>query len=86
MISGVAVAAGTSGAIVAGQTGHPLAGYFDAANAVESSLNSGLWKVGYVYLGDSRGAHPNSGGAALMASTINTTLFTPNITGPGYIV
>lgn len=39
------VATGTSGALLVGQTGHPFTGFFDVANEVESSLNSGLWKA-----------------------------------------
>lgn len=38
-----AVAVGTSGALLAGQYGHPITGYFDTAAKVESSLNSGKW-------------------------------------------
>lgn len=40
-----AVAVGTAGSLVAGQTGHPLFGYWDVADAVESSRNSGKWKA-----------------------------------------
>ncbi len=42
---GVAVAVGTAGATRAGQAGHPLTGYFEVADVVESSRNSGLWKT-----------------------------------------
>jgi lysophospholipase L1-like esterase len=45
MSGGAAVAVGTSGALTAGQTGHPLAGYFEIADTVESARNSGLWKA-----------------------------------------
>jgi lysophospholipase L1-like esterase len=41
--SGAAVAVGTSGAVLAGSVGHPLSGYFETADAVESARNSGLW-------------------------------------------
>ena len=37
------VTVGTSGALYAGQTGHPITDFFDVASTVESSLNSGLW-------------------------------------------
>ena len=37
------VAVGTGGALLAGQARHPIAGFFDTASYVESSLNSGLW-------------------------------------------
>jgi lysophospholipase L1-like esterase len=40
-----AVAVGTSGALLAGTTGHPLAGYFEVADIIESARDSGLWKV-----------------------------------------
>jgi hypothetical protein len=39
------VAVGTSGALLAGQSGHWLTGYFDTADAVETSRNSGIWKA-----------------------------------------
>jgi hypothetical protein len=39
----VPVAVGTSGALVAGNVGHPITGIIDIAAPVESSLNSGLW-------------------------------------------
>lgn len=39
-----AVATGTSGALRAGQSGHPLFGYWEVADACESARNSGLWK------------------------------------------
>jgi hypothetical protein len=42
MLNGVAVTAGTSGAIVAGQTGHPLYAYAEVADSVETSRNSGI--------------------------------------------
>lgn len=46
-LSGVAVTTGSSaaGTLRAGQSGHPLYGYFETADAVESSRNSGLWKA-----------------------------------------
>ncbi|MGA2835496.1 MAG: hypothetical protein ABSF84_02755 [Acidimicrobiales bacterium] len=37
------VAAGTAGALLFGQGAHPIAGYFDAASAMETALNSGIW-------------------------------------------
>jgi hypothetical protein len=43
--SGVAVAIGTSGALLAGQTGHPLYGVFEVADICESTRDSGLWKA-----------------------------------------
>lgn len=45
MQNGAAVAIGTSGALLAGQSGHPLTGYFEIADLLESGRNSGLWAV-----------------------------------------
>lgn len=39
-----AVAVGTAGALLAGQTGHPLYGYYEVADTVESARDSGIWK------------------------------------------
>jgi hypothetical protein len=41
----LAVAIGTGGALLAGALGHPLNGYLEVADQVESARNSGLWKV-----------------------------------------
>lgn len=43
--AGVAVAVGTSGALLMGQVGHPYSGYFELADPVESSRDSGKFKV-----------------------------------------
>jgi lysophospholipase L1-like esterase len=83
MLNGVAVAAGSSapGTIRAGAAGHPLAGYFEVADAVEVdsagtlTRNGGRWKVGSVYTTDAQGIHPNSTGAAAMAPAIDTSKF-----------
>jgi lysophospholipase L1-like esterase len=45
LVSGVATAVGTSGALTAGQTGHPLFGVFEVADLVETARNSGIWKA-----------------------------------------
>lgn len=47
IIQGAAVSTGTNGAgtLRAGQKGHPLIGYVEFADAVETSRNSGLWKA-----------------------------------------
>ena len=45
MLNGVATTNGTTGALYAGQAGHPLYNVFDAASYAESSLNSGIWKA-----------------------------------------
>jgi lysophospholipase L1-like esterase len=71
------VAKGTAHALAAGADGHPLAGYFDTAAALETSRDSGLWKVdgkpnGYT----EGGVHPTAAGYALMAKTIDPAVFT----------
>lgn len=43
--AGVAVAVGTPGALLAGQSGHPLAGVVEVADLAESARNSGLWAI-----------------------------------------
>jgi lysophospholipase L1-like esterase len=68
-----AVAVGTSGALTAGNTGHPLAGYFDVADTVETARNSGIWKVGSVYTVDNAGIHPVYTGHGQMAAAIDVT-------------
>lgn len=73
----VPVAIGTSGALLAGQPGHPLTGYFETANTVETGQNTGIWQVGMVYTTDGNGLHPNSIGSAALATAINTANFTP---------
>lgn len=81
IVSGSAVAVGTNGALLAGQAGHPLSGYFEAANTVECNAagvltqDGGRWLPGSVYLTDGLGLHPSSAGAASMAGAINTSRF-----------
>lgn len=41
----VYAAVGTSGATLIGQPGHPVTGYFEIANTVESAQDSGTWKA-----------------------------------------
>lgn len=41
----VYAAVGTNGATIIGQPGHPVSGYFEVANAVESAQDSGLWAI-----------------------------------------
>jgi hypothetical protein len=47
MLNGVAVASGSSapGTVRFGQNGHPAIGYFETADSVESSRDSGLWAI-----------------------------------------
>lgn len=66
------VAAGTGGALTAGMPGHPLAGYIELADAVESARNSGIWKAAHT--GD--GTHPNVTGHTALAAVFTPALFT----------
>ncbi|WP_308491015.1 hypothetical protein [Microbacterium terrisoli] len=75
MVAGVGVVPGTSGAIVAGDQGHPLSGYFEVADTVETARNSGKWKVGMVYTTDGLGVHPNAAGHAAAAAAIDIDVF-----------
>lgn len=73
IVAGVAVAAGTQGALLAGQAGHPLTDYIEIADIVETARNSGIWKVtgaenGYT----ADGTHPTSAMHALMSAPIAT--------------
>lgn len=62
----LAVAAGTAGAVVAGQAAHPLAGIVEVADAVETARNSGIWKAAYT----ADGLHPNATGHAAMSAAV----------------
>lgn len=66
------VAIGTGGALLAGSIGHPLTGYFEAADIAESARNSGIWKAGYT----ADGTHPSTTGATAMSAAITI----PNLT------
>lgn len=72
IVNGAAVATGTTTAIRAGAPGHPLKGYFEITDLVESARNSGLWKAAYT----ADGLHPVSTAHAAMAAGINTGLLT----------
>lgn len=56
ILAGAAVASGSSavGTLRAGATGHPLTGYIEVADVVETTRNSGLWKPNYT----NDGIHP----------------------------
>lgn len=69
-VNGVAVAAGTSGALRAGQPGHPILGYIDVAAAIESALNSGKWKAANRTVSD---AAISNGSGTLTSATANFT-------------
>jgi len=66
-VAGVAVAPGTSGAVVAGQAGHPLWSYLEVSDVVESARDTGLWKAGYT----DDGVHPTETGHIAMAAALN---------------
>jgi lysophospholipase L1-like esterase len=57
--TGLRVAPGTSGAILAGSASHPIKGYVEIADAVETARDSGLFKNGYT----SEGTHLSAAGA-----------------------
>lgn len=67
---GAPVAPGGSGTR-AGQTGHPLAGWFEIADLSESARDSGKWKAGFT----ADGTHPGPTGAAAMAAGIPPATF-----------
>jgi hypothetical protein len=71
LVGGNPAAVGTAGAVLAGQAGHPLYGYFEAADLAESARNSGLWGVnsGRAFTG----AAITSGTAILTSATGNFT-------------
>ena len=71
ILAGVAVAIGTPNALVAGQVGHPLTGFFEIAWLAESTPDSGIWKANY----SSDGTHPTSTGATGMKAGITTSVF-----------
>jgi lysophospholipase L1-like esterase len=69
------VASGTSGALRAGQAGHPIKGYIEIADAVETARDSGKWKTNgsaFGYTGD--GVHPNGRATALMSAVLTSKL------------
>lgn len=72
-----AAAIGASGGSIvrAGAAGHPLSGYIEVADTVESSHNSGLWNPTYVsgdYL------HPTNAGHDVMAVPVASAVATFN--------
>jgi lysophospholipase L1-like esterase len=61
----------TTNTVRAGEAGHPLAGYIEIADAIESARDSGLFKAAST--GD--GLHPNPSGHVLLAAAIDTSIF-----------
>lgn len=77
MLNGAAVETGSNatGTIRAGHANHPLAGYLEIADTVESSRNSGKWRVDGGSIAPD-GLHPNPAGHALMAAPVQAWLGT----------
>lgn len=85
LVAGTPVAVGTGGAVTCdvydatgatkvftGTGGHPVSFVIDTANAVESALNSGVWKApGFTY----DGLHPLAPGHIAMAGAVPVTQF-----------
>lgn len=69
IVSGAAVAPGTSGALLAGQAGHPLYAYWEIADQVETARNSGIWRAPS-YTTD--GLHPTTTGINAAATGVQT--------------
>jgi lysophospholipase L1-like esterase len=81
------------GAVKAGAARHPLAGYFETADTVETARNSGIWKVdGSPDRYTAGGVHPTAAGYRLMAGAIKPAVFTtpasasPASGGSGFVV
>lgn len=72
MVGGVGVAPGTGGALVAGNSGHPLVDYLEIADLVESARDSGKWKASHT--GD--GVHPNVTGHLAMVPGVDLSKLT----------
>lgn len=70
IVNGDPVAVGTSGALLAGQPGHPIVGYVDVADAVESARDSGKWKAAQQVVTD---ASMVAGSGTLNSPTANFT-------------
>ena len=68
------VAVGTSGALIAGNTGHPVKRVYDLCSVCETSQDSGIWKANgtaYTYTPD--GTHPSPTSYANMAAFISVS-------------
>lgn len=70
LIDGVPVAAGTGGALRAGQAGHPLAGYIEVADTLMSARDSEMFRVDHGSLTED-GSHPNETGHQLMRTPVD---------------
>jgi lysophospholipase L1-like esterase len=70
-ITKTAVVVGTAGALLTGQTGHPLFSYFETADIAETGRNSGLWKVtGTANYATADGTHPTTAMYTLLSAAI----------------
>lgn len=70
LIAGAPAAPGSSGALRAGQEGHPLAGYVEVADTVMSARDSEIFRVDHGALTDD-GGHPNETGHRLMRTPMD---------------
>jgi hypothetical protein len=79
--TGLWAAAGSSGASIvrSGDVGHPLAGWFECADAVETARDSGIWKATGSTTGryTDDGTHPSSDATTVLIPTIDTSVFVP---------
>lgn len=78
LISGqsmTAAVAGATDAVYAGDSRHPLSGYFETADTMESARNSCLWIAGPSANYYCEGIHPSVNAVPLIAPAINTALF-----------
>jgi hypothetical protein len=72
-----AVAIGTSGALVAGQVGHPSIPYTEVADSIESLRDSGVWKAppaGQTNYYTNDGTHPSGNGNIALAVPITNAI------------
>lgn len=70
ILSGAAVAVGTVGALLAGDSGHPLYGYWEITDNVETARNSGIWKAAYT----TDGLHPSTTGITAAALGVDYSM------------
>lgn len=70
LVDGAPVAAGSAGALRAGQAGHPLVGYIEVADTVMSGRDSEIFRVDRGAL-TADGGHPNTVGHSLMRAPVD---------------
>lgn len=83
IVNGVAVPIGTVGALLSGQPDHPFWSYFEVADQVESSRNSGVWQIIPNMVGgpSGDGDHPRDEFHAKVVGTTDSLTVVP---GKGY--